>query len=169
MKRFFMITVFTLFASGMMYAGTAQSVENNTAKQIITQAGTHHSVKGSKQYFTGNVRVDRLFNAEKEAPFTASYVTFEPGARSFWHVHTAGQHLVVTYGIGRTGTADGKVEEFRAGRCALVPTGRQALAWCRPPHRNDAHGHHRGKRRQEHRMDGRSYRGTVQRQIINKG
>ncbi|WP_418216653.1 cupin domain-containing protein [Bilophila wadsworthia] len=123
MKRFFMITVFTLFASGMMYAGTAQSVENNTAKQIITQAGTHHSVKGSKQYFTGNVRVDRLFNAEKEAPFTASYVTFEPGARSFWHVHTAGQHLVVTYGIGRTGTADGKVEEFRAGDVLWCPPG----------------------------------------------
>jgi len=29
-------------------------------------------------------------------------VTFEPGARSAWHTHPAGQYLVVTAGAGLT-------------------------------------------------------------------
>jgi quercetin dioxygenase-like cupin family protein len=101
----------------------AQAAETAQDDQIITRAGTHASAKGSEKFFTGNVRVDRIFTANESAPFTAAYVTFEPGARSFWHTHPAGQHLVVTFGIGRTGTVDGNVEEFKAGDVLWCPPG----------------------------------------------
>lgn len=102
------------------HAHAAGQVESS---QVITRAGTNPSVKGSAQFFTGNVRVDRLFNSEEAAPFTGGHVTFEPGARSFWHTHPAGQHLVVTFGVGRTGTAGGKVEEIKAGDVLWCPPG----------------------------------------------
>lgn len=103
--------------------------EASEAPQIITKAGTHATVEGSDSTFTGNVRVERIFNANDAAPFTAAYVTFEPGARSFWHSHAAGQHLIVTSGSGLTGTADGKVEEIKAGD----------EIWC-PPNVKHWHG-----------------------------
>ena len=77
----------------------------------------------------GNVRVDRIFLANEDAPYSAAYVTFEPGARSFWHTHPAGQHLIVTYGQGLTGTEDGKVQEFSVGD----------EIWC-PPNVKHWHG-----------------------------
>lgn len=101
----------------------AQAAEATDGSQIITRAGTHASTKGSEKFFTGNVRVDRIFNANEAAPFTAAYVTFEPGARSFWHTHPSGQHLVVTFGVGRTGTVDGRIEEFKAGDVLWCPPG----------------------------------------------
>ena len=56
-------------------------------------------------------------------------MTFEPGARSHWHTHPAGQHLVVISGAGLTGTADGHVEEIKAGD----------VVWC-PPQIKHWHG-----------------------------
>jgi quercetin dioxygenase-like cupin family protein len=98
--------------------------------QSITRAGTQAPVKGSAAFFTGNVRVEPLFAPKEGAAFSGAYVTFEPGARSFWHTHPAGQHLLVTAGVGRTGTWDesgdnpgGKVEEIRAGDVVWCPPG----------------------------------------------
>ena len=85
------------------------------AQQTVTPLGTYASARAAEDRFAGQVRVDRLFNATKETPYTAASVTFEPGARTNWHSHPAGQHLIVTAGKGLTGTKDGKVVEFRAG------------------------------------------------------
>lgn len=123
MKTPFALSAFVFCLSLVLSAGIANAAETPENTQVITKAGTHASVKGSEKFFTGNVRVDRIFNANESAPFTAAYVTFEPGARSFWHTHPTGQHLVVTFGVGRTGTADGKIEEFRAGDVLWCPAG----------------------------------------------
>ena len=47
------------------------------------------------------------------AHFSGAYVTFEPGARSAWHIHPKGQHLLVTAGVGRTGDWDGRSRRSR--------------------------------------------------------
>ncbi|EFK4528443.1 hypothetical protein A8X40_000769 [Escherichia coli] len=57
---------------------------------------------GSAENFIGRVRVDPLFNADNDIRVSAAYVTFEPGARSAWHTHPAGQRLIVTSGVGLT-------------------------------------------------------------------
>ncbi len=65
-------------------------------------AGSHTAVYGSAENFIGRVRVDPLFNADNDIRVSAAYVTFEPGARSAWHTHPAGQRLIVTSGVGLT-------------------------------------------------------------------
>jgi quercetin dioxygenase-like cupin family protein len=42
-------------------------------------------------------------------------VTFEPGARTAWHTHPLGQHLIVTSGCGWAQRWGGPIEEIRPG------------------------------------------------------
>jgi quercetin dioxygenase-like cupin family protein len=96
----------------------------NSKQQTLTPAGTQPSVKGPAQFFTGTARIDPLFPPKfPDAPFTGAFVTFEPGARSFWHTHPTGQHLLVVSGVGRTGEWGGEVKEIRAGDILWCPPG----------------------------------------------
>jgi quercetin dioxygenase-like cupin family protein len=118
-----MIAALPLIIGAVSYGEQAMA-ENTEQTQTITRAGTQASSQGSSEIFTGNVTILPLFDPKHpEAPFGASYVTFEPGARSFWHTHPVGQHLIVTDGMGRTGTADGKVEELTVGDVLWCPPG----------------------------------------------
>ena len=66
----------------------------------IKRSGSQPSGKGPAEYFTGSVRVDPLFNAPAPARVFGASVTFEPGARTAWHIHPLGQTLIVTAGCG---------------------------------------------------------------------
>lgn len=48
----------------------------------IKRNGSQPSRKGQADYFTGNVRVDPLFDAPAPARVFGAYVTFEPRART---------------------------------------------------------------------------------------
>jgi len=124
-----LILSFALLVSEAAVAGRALAADAHKPSQTISSAGTQAPIKGSAEYFTGNVRVDPLFAANDAAPFSGAYVTFEPGARSAWHVHPTGQRLLVTAGIGRTGEWGGQVEEIKAGD----------VIWC-PPKIKHWHG-----------------------------
>ncbi len=93
------------------------------AAQQITRAGTQDSAIGSPEYFTGQVRVDPLFPANEEINASAAYVTFEPGARSAWHTHPAGQRLVVISGVGLTQEWNKPVREILPGDVIVCPHG----------------------------------------------
>ena len=54
---------------------------------------------------------------------SAAYVTFEPGARSAWHTHPAGQRLIVTAGVGLTQQEGQPVQVIRAGDVVSCPAG----------------------------------------------
>lgn len=82
------------------YFAPVVAAEQNPHSQQITRAGEQASVTGPAEYFTGRVRVDPLTAATAEISTSTLYVTFEPGARSAWHTHPAGQYLVVTAGVG---------------------------------------------------------------------
>jgi quercetin dioxygenase-like cupin family protein len=81
----------------------------------ITRNGTQSSGKGPAENFTGTVRIDPLFQAPDPARVAGSTVTFEPGARTFWHTHPLGQTLIVTTGFGRVQRWGGPIEEIRPG------------------------------------------------------
>ena len=81
----------------------------------ITRVGTQPSSKGSSEWFTGTVRIDPLFQAPDPALVSCASVTFEPGARTAWHIHRLGQTLIVTAGCGWVQRAGGPVEEIRPG------------------------------------------------------
>lgn len=89
----------------------------------ITKAGSTPSTKGPEDWFTGTVPIDPLFNAEAPGRAGAGAVTFEPGARTAWHTHPAGQALIVVSGFGRVQREDGPVEEIRAGDVVWFPAG----------------------------------------------
>ncbi|MDN3670792.1 cupin domain-containing protein [Echinicola jeungdonensis] len=81
----------------------------------IIRNGTQGSKQGPVEWFTGNVRIDPLF-AKKEATKAAgALVTFEPGARTAWHTHPAGQTLIVQSGLGWIQREGGPVEEILPG------------------------------------------------------
>ena len=69
------------------------------------------------------MRVDPLFTAEAPGRVAGASVTFEPGARTAWHTHPAGQTLIVTAGLGRAQREGGPVEELRPGDVVWFPAG----------------------------------------------
>lgn len=120
-----------LFASASAQAQQASNASSPAASQetqarqaqTVSRAGSKPSAKGPAQYFTGNVRVDPLFAANGSAQFSGGSVTFEPGARSAWHTHPTGQHLIVTSGVGLTQEWGGTITEIRAGDVVWCPPG----------------------------------------------
>ena len=123
MKYTAMLLSLSILVSVSACAGQALAAEAANKSQTISRAGSQPSFKGPAEYFTGNVRVDPLFPANDSAPFSGAYVTFEPGARSAWHIHPKGQHLLVTAGVGRTGEWEGKVDEIKTGDVIWCPPG----------------------------------------------
>ena len=123
MKYTAMLLSLSILVSVSVCAGQALAAEAANKSQTISRAGSQPSFKGPAEYFTGNVRVDPLFPANDSAPFSGAYVTFEPGARSAWHVHPKGQHLLVTAGVGLTGEWEGKVDEIKTGDVIWCPPG----------------------------------------------
>jgi len=81
----------------------------------IIKNGTQSSVKGPEDWFTGEVRIDPLFSRKDSTRARGALVTFEPGARTAWHTHPAGQTLVVVSGLGWVQSEGGAVEEIRPG------------------------------------------------------
>ncbi|MGD8588425.1 MAG: carboxymuconolactone decarboxylase family protein [Chromatiales bacterium] len=62
-----------------------------------------------------------LFPGNESAHYSGAYVTFQPGARTAWHLHPAGQHMIVTNGVALTGTRDGRIIEFEEAETVWCP------------------------------------------------
>jgi quercetin dioxygenase-like cupin family protein len=95
----------------------------------VRRCGSRPSAKGPAEYFTGNVRVDPLFETPDPARASGASVTFDPGARSAWHTHPLGQTLIVTSGCGWVQSEAGPKVEIRPGD----------VIWC-PPNEKHWHG-----------------------------
>ena len=126
------LTPVLLAAAGSACAGGAAGTALPGNGQTVVRNGSQTSFAGSDQYFTGNVKVDMLFAPTKELPASGAYVTFEPGARSAWHTHPAGQTLIVTSGIGLTQEWGGPVVEIRPGDVVKCPVGVKHWHGARP-------------------------------------
>ncbi|QCK15208.1 (R)-mandelonitrile lyase [Mangrovivirga cuniculi] len=73
------------------------------------------SMKGPEDWFTGSVRIDPLFQKKDVTKGAGALVTFEPGARTAWHTHPAGQTLIITSGLGWVQKEGGAIQEVRPG------------------------------------------------------
>ncbi|MCL4266320.1 MAG: cupin domain-containing protein [Anaerolineae bacterium] len=89
----------------------------------IKRNGSQPSGKGPEGWFTGNVRIDPLHQADAPARVGCAYVTFEPGARTAWHTHPLGQTLIVMAGCGLAQCWDGPIEEIWPGDVVWFPPG----------------------------------------------
>jgi quercetin dioxygenase-like cupin family protein len=81
----------------------------------IKRSGSQPSNKGSADWFTGSVRIDPLIQPNAPARVAGASVTFEPGARTAWHIHPLGQTLIVTAGCGWAQREGGPIEEIHPG------------------------------------------------------
>ncbi len=87
----------------------------------ITPASARGAGPGSPEYFTGEVRVSMLFGPQDARRFGAADVSFEPGARTAWHTHPAGQTLVVLSGEGWVQVRGEARREIHPGDVVWIP------------------------------------------------
>jgi quercetin dioxygenase-like cupin family protein len=92
-------------------------------KQQVQRAGTQAATAGPAEFFTGSVRVEPVWPASEGITASGGLVTFEPGARSNWHTHPAGQRLVVLSGTGLTQEWGRPVQVIRPGDVVWCPPG----------------------------------------------
>ncbi len=95
-----------------------------TGMQII-RAGSTPAIQGPSEWFTGSVRIDKLFNAPAPSRLGLAVVNFEPGSRTYWHTHPLGQTLLVTDGVGWTQCEGGPRTEIRPGDLIYCDCGRR--------------------------------------------
>lgn len=110
-----------LLATALCTAGA--QVGAQAGAQEITRAGSQASSAGPAELFTGRVRVDPVWPADASLNTSGAWVTFEPGARSAWHTHPAGQRLVVQSGVGLTQEWGKSVQVIRPGDVVWCPPG----------------------------------------------
>ncbi|HBO1017308.1 TPA: cupin domain-containing protein [Pseudomonas aeruginosa] len=106
----------------VLQAGSASAGDAKAEQQIIT-AGSQASIPGPEQFFTGHARIDPLWPNDEHINTSGALVTFEPGARSAWHTHPAGQRLVVTSGVGLTQEWGKPIQVIRPGDVVWCPPG----------------------------------------------
>jgi quercetin dioxygenase-like cupin family protein len=114
-----LLTGLTLFG----FSAASLKAEEKTNALQITRAGTQPSRVGPLDLFSGTVRIDPLVSIHAPSRVAASYVTFEPGARTAWHTHPLGQALIITAGLGWVQQEGGAVEEVKAGDVVWIPPG----------------------------------------------
>ncbi len=99
--------------------------DKSTEDMLVIRAGSTEAIKGPSEWFTGNVRIDKLFTAPAPARVGVAVVTFEPNARTNWHTHPLGQALLVTDGVGWTQCEGGEKTEIRPGDLIWCNCGRR--------------------------------------------
>ncbi|MEO8466429.1 MAG: cupin domain-containing protein [Gammaproteobacteria bacterium] len=106
-------TVFALLAAASAFA---QHI-------VITPGGSRPTIRGPAQAYTGTAVADTLVAPNDPSRVMAVTITFEPGARTAWHNHPAGQFLIVTSGVGWVQERGGKKREVRPGDVIWTPPG----------------------------------------------
>lgn len=110
-----------LFLCALALSSHAAHTKGDIMKQEITRKGALGGFKGDSKIFSGEVRVEMMFHANKWRSFSGGAVHFAPKARSAWHTHPAGQTLIVTEGSIYTGTREGVIDIARAGDVISCP------------------------------------------------
>ena len=86
----------TIFAFSALLTIDSNAQASNSEIQAIFPKG----VSGPAENFTGNAWNFSLVANDTTYNTLVGNVYFEPGARSNWHTHPAGQILIITDGVG---------------------------------------------------------------------
>jgi quercetin dioxygenase-like cupin family protein len=89
----------------------------------VSTDGSRASQPGASTNFTGAVQSKPLFDATGYSDMSAGEVSFQPGARTAWHSHPAGQTLIVTEGVGWVQSWDGPKQQMALGDVVRIPPG----------------------------------------------
>jgi quercetin dioxygenase-like cupin family protein len=92
----------------------------NTDKSELTEIFPKGE-KGSSETFTGNAYNVGLVDPDSIFTTAVGNVYFEPGARSNWHSHPAGQILIITDGVGYHQIEGKPIEIIKKGSIVKCP------------------------------------------------
>jgi quercetin dioxygenase-like cupin family protein len=107
-----------------VHAAEGPSVPAKSSEHMeIRRAETLPSTPGPAERFTGAVTVTQLFGPTERTRSSGGRVTFQPGARSAWHTHPAGQTLIITVGTGWVEEWGGPRQQVQAGDVVWTPPG----------------------------------------------
>lgn len=123
MKKLAIILLILTSATSYVLGQDQTTAPENSKSITISKKESRSQQAGSLQYFTGSVSVEGLFPAESPSRVSGGSVTFQPGARTAWHTHPAGQTLIVTSGKGLVQSWGGPIQEMRAGDVVRIPPG----------------------------------------------
>ena len=111
--------LFTAFSCVNVMA--AETVPANS--QIYKEAKSLSKVPANSKVFTGKAEVIPMSQQVPGMPVHNGIVIFEPGARTFWHIHPAGQFFTVLRGEGRPGVYGEKARVVKPGDVVICPAG----------------------------------------------
>jgi quercetin dioxygenase-like cupin family protein len=112
----------SLLALGLAYTHQTKVSSGDRVQSVeITRNGSQPSTKGPAENFTGSARIEPLFSARDPSRASGASVTFEPGARTAWHTHPAGQTLIVTAGSGLVQQWGGQIQGMNPGDVVRIP------------------------------------------------
>ena len=109
--------------TAIVYAAALCVAVSAEEQIVITPSEARATIRGPETAYTGAAIAEVLFGAAATKPLTAVEVTFEPGSRTAWHNHPAGQYLVVTSGVGWVQQRGGGKREMKAGDVVWTPPG----------------------------------------------
>ena len=113
MKR---VTALLFLAALAAVAAPAQDIE-------ITHAEQRTTAKAPARAYTGEATYETMFAQGERSSMMAVNVSFEPGSRTVWHNHPAGQYLIVTSGVGWVQQRGAPKREIREGDVVWTPPG----------------------------------------------
>ncbi len=122
MKKVALVTITLAVLVSQTQASSEKVVEDRISK-VESRASIVVNKSDYKKYFTGDVRIDMLYPNTDTKTHGGAYVTFEPGARTNWHSHPAGQHIIVTSGVGYYQAWGKPIQVIKAGDVVWVPIG----------------------------------------------
>jgi len=99
--------------------------------ELVDKPATMH---GPPEWFTGDVYVDGIAQAQPPAAVTIGSVHFTPCAHTAWHRHSIGQTLFVTEGEGRVQARGGPVVIIRPGDVVRIAGGEEHWHGAAPDH-----------------------------------
>ena len=119
------LAVLLLTAGALATAASTASHERPDTMDITRKADLK-AVHCPADYFSGKVTITGQFQRPAPSRVSGAIVHFEPGARTHWYTHPAGQTLTVTEGVGWTQVEGGPKLEFHAGD----------ILWCPAEHKH---------------------------------
>lgn len=110
----------------MFVAITTLSCNNKNHEKMKTDTNELTEIfpkgeKGTNDLFTGNAYPTALVDADSVYNTLVGNVYFEPGARSNWHSHPAGQILIITDGVGYHQIEGKEIEIIKKGSVVKCP------------------------------------------------
>lgn len=112
-------TLAIIISTMIMSCNQNKSTMGNTTQELTTifQKGE----LGSTDFFTGNAYPTALVESDSVYNTLVGNVYFEPGARSKWHSHPAGQILIITDGVGYHQIEGKPIEIIQKGSVVKCP------------------------------------------------